>query len=395
MLFPIGDDNPSRTQPLLTWTLIGLNVAVFLVLNVPRALSGDEHALAEIFVRWGFDQTQPLSVQLLTSMFVHAGLAHLVGNMWMLWIVGDNVEDKLGRLRFGLLYVLGGVVAAWAYVLTSQFTSDVGAAIGAEATATIVPLVGASGAIFAIMGTYLVFFPQARIRLLLWVVLFVQILPVRAKWIIGAWIVQDLVLTVIVSGPAAGSVATAAHVGGAVFGVAVGVWLKPRVGGGGAGDAWDVHTGFASANRDGHRAPWRRGWRVAPVAPTESQLVDIEQAIVRDVRSGRIDAALDLYPRYEAMDREMPLPGPVQIEIAHELFRRGLPTEAYEAYQRYLETEPRGADAVEACFRIGVLLARAFGRVPEAAPYLLRAAQEHPDPSLRAFANNELTPSQE
>ena len=392
MFFPIGDDNPSRRRPLLTWTLIAVNVLVYLLVNLPLRGEGGDEALYGVFAQWGFNQAHPLSIQLFTSMFLHAGVAHLAGNMWMLWIVGDNVEDKLGRVRFLALYLAGGILAAWAFVVTSSFTPEVREALGEAAVQGVVPLVGASGAIFAVMGTYLVFFPEARIKMLLWFFFFVQIVPVRAKWIIGAWVLQDLVLTLLTGGDAAaGSVATAAHVGGALFGVATGVWLKPRVGGGGVGDAWDVHTGWASTQDVRFQTPWHGvGPRPTSVRPTESQLVAIEDAITREVRAGRIESALDLYPRYESMDREKPLPGPVQIEIAHEFFRRGLPHEALQAYQRYLRTAPRGDDAAEANFRIGVLLGRAFSKPDEARPYLERAAGAHRDPRIRDFAQAEL-----
>jgi len=395
VFFPIGDEIPSRSRPWLTWTLIALNVAVFAAVNLPLQAAGDDEALMGVFSQWGFDRRHPVSIQLVTSMFLHGGVAHLAGNMWMLWIVGDNVEDKIGRLRFLLLYLIAGILAAWAYVITSMIAPElstvIGDTLGRTVEVGVSPLIGASGAIFGIMGTYFVFFPEARIKMLLWFFFFVQIVPVRAKWIIGIWVLQDLVLTILARGPSAGSVATAAHVGGAIFGIAAGVWLKPRVGGGGVGDAWDVHTGFSTTQDDRFRTPWARlGPRMVSATPTESQLVAIEDAIAREVRAGRIDSALDLYPRYESMAREKPLPGAVQIEIAHELFRRGLPTEAYEAYQRYLETNARGDDVPEACFRVGVLLGRAFGRTAEAKQYLVRASTDHLDEGMRKFALEEI-----
>ncbi len=395
MFFPIGDEIPSRSRPWLTWTLIAINVLVFALVNLPLRAAGDQDALMQVFAQWGFDQRFPISIQIFTSMFLHAGVAHLAGNMWMLWIVGDNVEDKIGRRRFLLLYLIAGILAAWAYVITSRFAPElghvIGTALGQEAVPVVRPLIGASGAIFGIMGTYLVFFPEARIKMLLWFFFFVQIVPVRAKWIIGIWVLQDLVLTILARGPSAGSVATAAHVGGALFGIAAGVFLKPRVGGGGSGDAWDVHTGFSTTHDERFRTPWSRvGPRIVPVTPTESQLVAIEDAIAREVRAGRIESALDLYPRYESMAREKPLPGAVQIEIAHEFFRRGLPTEAYEAYQRYLETDPHGDDVPEACLRVGVLLGRAFSQTADAKSYLERAVSSHPDPEMRRVAAQEL-----
>ncbi len=392
MFIPIGDDNPSRARPLVTYVLIAINVAVFLLVNVPAIAAGPEQ-LGAVFAAWGFDVREPFSSNLLTAMFLHGSIWHLLGNMWVLWIVGDNVEDKIGRARYAILYVSGGLIASWAFVATSGLAPAAAQALGdATLTAAVPPLVGASGSIFAVMGTYMVFFPEARIRMLLFVLFFVHVIPVRAKWIIGAWVVQDLALTILARGPAAGSVATAAHVGGALFGILAGLWQKPRVGGGGLGDAWDVHTGFASSSADRHRVTWIENSmpRVAPPDPSESHLVALEVQIVRDVRAGRLDAALDLYPRYEAMAREQPLPGPVQIEIAHELFRRRLAREAYEAYQRYLETDPNGPDAAEACFRLGVLLGRSLDKRAEAVAYLQRALMDHPDQMARAFAKDEI-----
>ena len=117
MFFPIGDENPSRSPPVITWSLIAINVLVFVLVNVPVAISGGEFGLADLFGRFGFDAREPLSPRLLSALFLHAEPLHLLGNMWVLWIVGDNVEDKLGRGRYLALYLVGGVVASWAFVI--------------------------------------------------------------------------------------------------------------------------------------------------------------------------------------------------------------------------------------------------------------------------------------
>src|SRR6185436_11937237 len=112
---------------------------------------------------------------LVTSMFMHGGWAHLLGNMWFLWIVGDNVEDKLGKIRYLALYLVGGAVAALTFAAiarASKISPELLEALGGRHP----PLVGASGAIACVMGAYLVFFPEARVRILWWLFFYVQVI---------------------------------------------------------------------------------------------------------------------------------------------------------------------------------------------------------------------------
>jgi len=385
MLFPLGDDNPVRRVPVMTWLLIGMNVAVFVAFN----LKMDETQLQQWTGTWGYDVDRPFGRELFTSMFMHGGWAHILGNMWVLWIVGDNVEDKVGKFGYLVLYLLGGCAAALTF-------AAIALAGGADPRAMslygrdLVPLVGASGAIAAIMGVYLVFFPEARIRMLVWWLFFVRIVPVRAKWFIGLTLAIDLLMSVAANGASSGGVATMAHVGGGVFGIVVALTIKPMVGGGGEGDAWDVHTGFARRMRAGAE-PWQEkrvpgGARMAPEEHDEFALADVERSITQLVRGGRVRDAIDVYPAYVAMAREQPLPDDVQIEIAHELYRQWLPKEAIPAYMRYLDTHPDGDHVAEAKFRLGVLYARGLSRRDDAARWLREPVREHHDPQIRAAA---------
>jgi membrane associated rhomboid family serine protease len=385
MLFPLGDDNPVRRVPVMTWLLIGVNVAVFVAFN----LKMDESQLRDWTGTWGYDVDRPFGRELFTSMFMHGGFMHILGNMWVLWIVGDNVEDKVGKLGYLVLYLLGGCAAALTFAAIAAGGGTDPAAMRLYGMHHL-PLVGASGAIAAIMGVYIVFFPEARIRLLLWWLFFVRIVPVRAKWFLGLTLAIDLLTSVAANGASSGGVATMAHVGGGVFGIVVALTIKPLVGGGGEGDAWDVHTGFAKRMRAGAE-PWQEtrvpgGARMAPEEHDEFALADVEQSIVQLVRGGRVRDAIDVYPAYVAMAREQPLPDDVQIEIAHELYRQWLPKEAIPAYMRYIDTHPSGDDVAEAKFRLGVLYARGLSRRDDAAKWLREAAREHHDPKIRAAA---------
>lgn len=384
MFFPLGDENPTRRTPVMTWLIIAANAAVFVAFNLQLG----EADLERWTLQWGYDVDHPFSRQIVTSMFMHGGWTHILGNMWVLWIVGNNVEDKLGKLRYLVLYVAGGIAAALAYTLIAQrmpIPQEVAMQIGERHP----PLVGASGAIAAVMGMYLVFFPEARIKCLIWF----YVVPIRAKWFIGLTLLADLFLSVRAQNAAVGGTATMAHVGGGVFGVIAALVLKPMIGGGGEGDAWDVHTGFSKRVRAGAEG-WDRNpqatSRLAPEETDESTLAEAERSISRLVREGRVREAIDLYPAYVAFSREQPLPDDVQIEIAHEFYRQWLPREAIPAYLRYLETHPGGDDVAEAKFRLGVLFARGVGRRDEAARWLGEAQREHPDPKIRAAAEQML-----
>jgi membrane associated rhomboid family serine protease len=143
---------------------------------------------------------------LITSMFLHGSLLHLGGNLLFLWIFGNNIEDHLGHVRFLLFYLIGGLVASAAH-------------IGLNLESTI-PVVGASGAIAAVMGAYLVWFPDAPVRTVVILVFFVTFVDLRAKWLLGFWLVSQFF-----TNPNSG-VAWGAHVGGFVFGVVIGLIVR-------------------------------------------------------------------------------------------------------------------------------------------------------------------------
>jgi membrane associated rhomboid family serine protease len=139
--FPIGDSVRSKSFPLVTTTLILINVLVFILsISLP----------ANVVLRFAFVPAMPSIITLFTHMFLHADLFHLLGNMWFFWIFGDNVEDKLGRSRFILLYFLSGIGAVALHFILNP--------------ASAVPLVGASGAISGVLGAYILLFPRAKVQ---------------------------------------------------------------------------------------------------------------------------------------------------------------------------------------------------------------------------------------
>jgi membrane associated rhomboid family serine protease len=252
VVLPLHDDNPVRRPPVITWLIIGLClVAYFLWQPTPFETDGtvdtedDVTTDTEFNYEWaavpceilegrpldfaeleatfrsqaanprvcGIDDGQSAEwfpdknvyLAMVTSMFLHGGLLHIGFNLLFLWVFGNNVEDAFGKVGYILFYLVGGIVATLTHV-------------GLNPDSTI-PLVGASGAIAAVMGAYLVLFPQARVRTLIFALL-IFFVELRAMWVLGAWFVLQFF-----TDPNEG-VAWAAHVGGFVFGVAVGLLVR-------------------------------------------------------------------------------------------------------------------------------------------------------------------------
>jgi membrane associated rhomboid family serine protease len=203
-MFPIGDDNSQeRTVPVVTFVLIALNVLVFLV----ELSGGDQFIDRWAFVPSRFSQDPAGNViTIFSSMFMHGGWFHLLGNMLFLWIFGDNVEDRFGHAKFLIFYLLAGIAATFAQYAVS--------------TQSPVPNVGASGAIAGVLGAYILMFPQSRVNVLVGR----QIVAMPAIIVIGAWIALQLFSSVGTIGhtdesAGSGGVAYMAHVGGFAAGL--------------------------------------------------------------------------------------------------------------------------------------------------------------------------------
>ena len=209
-MIPYRDDNPTRTFPFVTIGLIAMNVLVFLNLAFKPGYE-------EIVMRYGFLPGRWQPETFITSMFLHAGIEHLVFNMWYLWLFGDNLEDGLGHGRFLVFYLLGGLVAL---LLHSIMVSG---------AAEPVPCIGASGAISAVMGGYVTLFPRANIHVL-WIFFYsLRVFKLSAIYFLGFWFLEQLFVGGSSSalGVATG-VAYWAHIGGFAYGV-VFAWIVKRL----------------------------------------------------------------------------------------------------------------------------------------------------------------------
>lgn len=218
-MIPLRDEIKSHRVPVINTLIIILNILVF----VFQWLTGPEQAMTLIY-QFAFIPSNFLSAptnfanirNIFTAMFIHAGLLHLGGNMLYLWIFGDNVEDVLGHIPYLFFYLAGGVVATLAHVFTNP--------------ASTIPTVGASGAIAAALGAYLVLYPHSRVLTFFPIGFFMILRLIPAGVVLFVWFILQLFQGVLsLGGPDIGGTAFWAHIGGFVFGMLLAlIFMKPR-----------------------------------------------------------------------------------------------------------------------------------------------------------------------
>ncbi len=238
-MIPLYDENPTETTPYVTIALIVVNVVVFfmepalgshirIAIQIPghwMVVTGKEAAAwvwgaipyeifhaREVTPRFGV----PVPLTILTCMFLHGGILHLGGNMLFLWIFGNNVEDVLGHFRFLIFYLLGGVIATLVHAATTPNS--------------MLPLIGASGAISAVLGAYMIRFPTARVKTLIILIIFITTIDIPAFFFIGFWfLMQFLYGTASLGMGQTGGIAWFAHIGGFIAGILLFMVFPKRV----------------------------------------------------------------------------------------------------------------------------------------------------------------------
>lgn len=201
-MIPLKDENPTHITPFVNYSLIAINILVFVyqefITPDPEAFVL-EHALVPAQLLRDLDLRN--FIRLFTSMFMHAGIPHIGGNMLYLWLFGDNVEDAMGHFRYLLFYLLGGLLASAIHIFTSP---------GSQ-----IPTLGASGAIAAALGAYLILYPRSRVLSLIPLGFFLRLTMVPAIIVLGLWFVLQLFQGILaLGGPDVGGVAFWAHIGG-------------------------------------------------------------------------------------------------------------------------------------------------------------------------------------
>lgn len=219
-MIPYKDDNPTYRFPYVTIGIIISNIVIFLLEIIsPPGMEKTVYAYGAVpqYILT-FEKFQPIhpALTVFTAMFMHGGIFHLAGNMLYLWIFGNNIEDKLGHLRFIIFYIFCGITAAYSHALIDPHS--------------LTPMIGASGAISGILGAYLLLFPRAGVYTIIFLGFFVQIVKIPALIVIGFWAIVQLINGMVSTGIVKqGGVAWFAHIGGFLTGLlTIKLWLPRR-----------------------------------------------------------------------------------------------------------------------------------------------------------------------
>lgn len=378
MFLPIGTDHDGRKPAWAVAGLIAANLAMYAAMQagVGEAWVGESGlGPIEAFVaRFAFDPAQPRWWQTLTYQFVHdpGGIWHLAANMLFLWVFGKPVESHVGWWRFLLLYLVGGVAACLGHWALSRS-----------------PVIGASGAVFAVTGLFAALFPRGHTRFLF--LIGMGIIAIPNLWVVGLYALLDLLRQLSVStGLAASRVAAAAHLAGLAFGLVAGVLLLrfgfvPR----GSWDLlylitqWKRRRDMRAAVRGGG-APW-----VATIPPpppprpgfaTEARVETPEARLRAEVRArlASRDAvgAVEAYRRLLALDPAARLPADAQLDLANRALEADAPDLAAIAYERFLAGAGNDPRRIEVRLLLALVLVRRLGEKVRARPHLAGLAEQ-------------------
>ena len=364
VILPLSTNLPQRGTPYVNGVIIVLTLVLHAVLlKTPELRS----ALR-------FEPLAPEWWTLIGYAFVHADLWHLFGNMLFLWIFGNAVNEKLGNVAYAGFYLGGAAFAGLAHMLFS-----------------VNPVVGASGAVYAVTGMFVALAPQARVSVLLFFL--ITRFEVSVLWFVAFFVAIDVIL--LGSGD---GVARSAHLGGALFGFALGMSLlglrlMPRdlFDMLALADRWNRRRQFRSATRRGYDAfgakpELRAGAADATPDEAHDRRAEIGEALERDEPA----AALAAYDALLGLDPKQVLAARQQVKVAAELKAAGRFAEAAAAYRAFLATYPRDVQADQVELLLGLLLARDLDDPAAAETHLERAAERLSDPQAVAIARDAL-----
>lgn len=383
MFLPFGDEpNPPGT-PYVNYGLIVANVAVYVLISLPLSFSpaDPQDPRVEEYVRavaqnlppgvsvsdvvqqisaydltvfsWGYRTSEPSLVTVFTAMFLHGGFMHLFGNMLFLWIYGDNVEHRLGRLKYLFWYLATGVAATLFYALLAGDSP--------------LPLVGASGAISGVLGFYFLWFPHNRVRVFLFLFpFFAQSILLPARMVLGIFLILDNLFPFLISrGAGGGGVAYGAHIGGFLAGALV-AWIAGQ----------RAVTSRPTEYR-GHTAPAR-------------EARPIGERVSATIRAQNFEEAAKLYFELPSHATRNLLSPDDSIALGNWLARNGHAKAALVVYQRHLRDHPTGRGAAEAHAYAGLLQLHAFREPTAAYQHLVDALDLDPSPEIEALVREGL-----
>ena len=357
MFLPIRTDSPLRTTPYMNWALILANVVVFAIQNFHPTFTS----------RFWLLPYDPSPLRFFTYAFLHGDGWHIASNMLFLYIFGNNVNDKMGHVGYLAFYLAGGLAASLGFVLTSI---------------SPVPIIGASGAVAAVTGAYLVLFPQSSITVL-YIIFFIGWLELPSFVFILLFFLKDLFHEF--SGIPS-QVAHAAHIFGTLFGFVLSfallaVHLLPR-------DQFDVVALLRRWNKrrqyrdmvsQGYNpfefSPQGRGPAVvqAQLDPRAQEVHDLRSTIAESIARHDLPGAAQLYLQLQRLDPDQVLARQAQLDVANQLAGEQLYVEAAEAYERFLKHYPKFEQIEQVELMLGLIYARYLKRNDRARECLLRA----------------------
>lgn len=375
MLLPLRTDSPLRTTPYMNWAIIAANVLVFALQKIKPSVEPGMELYANA----------PTLVSFISYAFLHANLLHLVGNMLFLYIFGNNVNDKMGHIGFLLFYLGGAVFSALGYLTTTSQGA----------------MIGASGAVWAVTGAYLVLFPRAHVTVVYYFILIGRLdLPSWAFVLLqAAWDVINLARET--------QVAHSAHIAGALYGFGVSLalaaaYLLPR-------DQFDLWALIKQWNRRRqYRDMVAKGYNPfgyapavatggggeasgpphavydTPADPRQQRINEMRTEISEAIAHHDIPLATSRYLELRKFDPEQILSRQAQLDVANQLSAQQLYNEAADAYESFLKAYPKFEQVEQIELMLGLIYARYLNRYDQAKEYLVKAsARLHGDRELR------------
>ena len=352
MFIPLRTDSPLRSTPYMNWILIALNVAVFAITS----------AKPELAVQYCLQPRSLNLLQFFTYQFLHGSPMHIIGNMLFLYIFGNNVNDKMGHLGYLAFYLAGGIIAAICYTLTEKTGS---------------PMLGASGAIAAVTGAYLILFPQSMITIVYFFI-FIGRYEIQSLWFIAAFFALDIYENFA----GQDGVAHMAHIGGTIFGCItclglVVAHLLPR-------SQWDMWALIQRANkRRQYRDMVSKGYNPFDYAdplrggkkdnPYAEQVQDLREKINAAMGMHNLKVAADFYVEMMQYDNTQIMSRQVQQDIATQLHHDNRHAQAAEAYEKLLSSYPNLERIEQIELIVGILYSRYLQKYGKAKLHLDKA----------------------
>lgn len=378
MIFPLSTDRRLRRTPWVNFTLIAINAVIFLVLvNVgQRGLAWQEPFL--------LDPMEPRLFQFVSYQFLHGSWQHILFNMLFLYVFGNSLEDRLGKVGYLFFYLAGGIMAGLGHVLTSEM-----------------PVLGASGSVSAVTGAFLALFPRSHVTILYFFFI-VGTLTIPSMWIILFSIAQDLFFVMLNLG---GNVAYLAHLSGNLFGFVVGLALLatrvlPR-------EPYDfltmldrwrrrrqmqtlTRTGYSPWAADAGRPLAAEPDAAAPPDPRKQRIAERRRELSGALAGRHPELALDAYERLLQLDSDQVMPRQQQLDLANYAMTHGRHHTAAKAYEAFARQFKSDEYTPEVLLILGLIYARYLDLPDRARPPLQQAVQRLDDPARRRMAQQML-----